>query len=129
MIATRAHSRSATPIRGVVIKTVLPRSRMPRMSSQITRRDCGSSPVVSSSRNTISGSLIDQRQGDEQPLLLPAGERHEPCAPFVGEPELFQKLIAVHRLRVQRRPEIHCLPNLDSLLELRLLELHANPVL
>ena len=36
----------------------LPRSRMSRIRSQIARRACGSSPVVSSSRKTSSGSLI-----------------------------------------------------------------------
>ena len=73
--------------------------------------------------------IVDQRQSDEQPLLLPAGKGHEPGVPFVGEAELFQQPIAVHGFRVQRGPQIHRLPDLDPLLELRLLELHSNTVL
>jgi len=36
---------------------------------------------------------------------------------------------AIHGFRVQRPPEIHRLPYLDPLLEMRLLELHSNMVL
>ena len=42
---------------------------------------------------------------------------------------MFEQPVAVQRLWVERGPEIHSLPDLDSLLELRLLELHPNPVL
>ncbi len=47
---------SASSIRCVVRKTVLPRSLMPLTNPQIARRACGSSPVVSSSRKSTSGS-------------------------------------------------------------------------
>src|SRR5580700_2110290 len=73
--------------------------------------------------------IVDQRQGDKQPLLLPAREGHKPSVAFVGKAELFEQSIAVQRLWVERGPEIHSFPDLDSLLELRLLELHPNPVL
>ena len=73
--------------------------------------------------------IVDQRQSDKQSLLLPAGERHEPGVPLVREAELFEQCVAIHGFRVQRGPEIHRLPNLDPLLELRLLKLHSNTVL
>src|SRR5579872_6391377 len=73
--------------------------------------------------------IVDQSQGDEQPLFLSTRQGDEPGVPFVGKAELFEQASGVHRLRVERSPEIHRLPHLDSLLELRLLELHPNPVL
>src|ERR1019366_1905412 len=119
MIATRSHRRSASSIRCVVRKTVFPRWRMPRMRSQIARRACGSRPVVSSSRKTTSGSLF-----------LSTRKRHEPRIALVGEAELVEQLVAHRRLlAVKRRPQLHRLPDLDPLLELRLLELHADPFL
>lgn len=73
--------------------------------------------------------IVDQRQRDKQPLLLPAGKGHKPGISFVGESELFKQPVAVQRLWIQRGPEIHSFPDFDSLLELCLLELHPNPVL
>ena len=40
--------------------------------------------------------IVDQRQRDEEPLLLAAGERHEPRVALVGEAELFEQPPAVH---------------------------------
>ena len=129
MMATRSHSRSASSIRCVVMNTVLPRARMPRTSSQMARRACGSRPVVSSSRNTTCG-IVDERQGDEQALLLAARQRHEPRVALVGEAQLLEQAIAVaDRLLVERRPQVDRLPHLDALLQVRLLQLHADPFL
>src|SRR5438067_1665660 len=72
--------------------------------------------------------IVDQGQGDKQALFLSAGEGHEPGVAFVGEAELFEQPVAVERLWVERSPEVHSFPDFDSLLELRLLELHADPV-
>src|SRR5215218_10002690 len=49
--------------------------------------------------------IVDQRQRDEQPLLLAARQRHEPGIPLVAEPELLEEAVAVYRLLVQGRPE------------------------
>src|SRR2546425_8895501 len=74
--------------------------------------------------------VVDQGQHDEQPLLLTAGQRHEPGVSLVGEPELLEQPIAIRRPPpIQRRPEIDRLPHLDPLLQLRLLELHADAIL
>jgi len=73
--------------------------------------------------------IVDQRQGDEQPLLLASRERHEPGVPLVGKTELFQQAIAVDCHGVEGGPEVKRLPYLDPLLELRLLELHSNTTL
>src|SRR5579863_2360470 len=73
--------------------------------------------------------IVDQSQGDEQALFLPARQSHEPGIPLIVEAELFQQALAVHGLGVKRGPQVHGLPHLDPLLELRLLELHSNPVL
>src|SRR5258708_7506220 len=57
--------------------------------------------------------IVNQRQSDEQPLLLPAGEGHEPGIAFFGKAELFEQPVAVYRLCVERSPEIYRLPYLD----------------
>ncbi len=73
--------------------------------------------------------IVDQRQCDEQPLLLAAGKRHEPGVPFAGETQLFEQPVAIYDLRVQRRPQVYGFPYLDPLLELCLLKLHPNAIL
>ena len=73
--------------------------------------------------------VVDERERDEEPLLLAAGQRHEPGVPLVAQAELLDQAIAVHRLPIERRPEADGFPDLDPLLELRLLELHADPLL
>ena len=129
MMATRSHSRSASSIRCVVMNTVLPRARMPRTRSQMARRACGSRPVVSSSRNTTCG-IVDERQGDEEPLLLAARQGHEPRVALVGQAQLLEQPIAIaDGLLVERRPQVDRLPHLDPLLQVRLLQLHADPLL
>src|SRR5262245_17803450 len=72
---------------------------------------------------------MDERESDEEPLLLAAGEGHEPGITLVGEAELLEQARAVDRRAVQRRPEIDGFPHLHALLELRRLELHADALL
>src|SRR6185437_15235045 len=68
--------------------------------------------------------IVDERQRDEQPLLLPSRQRHEPRIALVGEAELLEQTVAVRGLPlIERGPEVHRLPYLDPLLQLRLLQL------
>ena len=39
--------------------------------------------------------IVDQRQRNEQPLLLAARERHEPGVPLLGQPELLEEPSAI----------------------------------
>ena len=73
--------------------------------------------------------VVDEGQRDEQPLLLTAGQRHEPGVPLVGQPEAIEERLAVDGVGIERRPEVDRLPHLDALLELRLLELDPDPLL
>ncbi len=73
---------------------VLPCSRMPRTKSQMARRAWGVQPGGELVEE-YDIRIVDQRQGDEQPLLLAARECHEPGVPFVGEAELLQRSFAV----------------------------------
>src|SRR5512141_2059799 len=73
--------------------------------------------------------VVDESERDEEPLLLATGERHEPRLALFRETELIEQVFAVHRLRIERRPEVDGLPDLDPLLELRLLKLYADPIL
>ena len=73
--------------------------------------------------------LVDERERDEEPLLLAARERHEPRVAFLAQPELIDEPIAVDRMTIERRPERHGLANFDALLQLRRLQLHADAFL
>nr|ABZ06414.1 hypothetical protein ALOHA_HF4000009L19ctg1g10 [uncultured marine microorganism HF4000_009L19] len=73
--------------------------------------------------------VVDERQCDEQPLLLAAREGHEPGVSLLGEPQLVEEPVAVDRPGIERRPEVDRFPDLNPFLQLRLLELHADPVL
>src|SRR4029079_5863646 len=74
--------------------------------------------------------IVDQREGDEETLLLAARQRHEPGVALVDESQLFEQPIAVaRRLAVERGPEVHRFGDLDALLQLRLLELYADAML
>src|SRR5688500_7930518 len=72
--------------------------------------------------------LVNQRERDEQPLLLPAGEVHEPRVALAGEPKPIEQDVRVDDALaiVQRGPQIHRFPYLDALLEMRLLVLDAD---
>jgi len=41
--------------------------------------------------------VVDERERDEQALLLSARQGHEPCVAFVLEAELFEEAVAVDR--------------------------------
>ena len=58
-IATSSQRASMSESMWVDMKTVVPFSRSPAISSRISRRPTGSSPLIGSSRKTISGSLIN----------------------------------------------------------------------
>ncbi len=73
--------------------------------------------------------IVDEREGDEETLLLAAGQRHEPGISFVAQAELLDQPIAVHVFSVERRPEADGFAQLDSFLELGLLKLYADPLL
>src|SRR5580658_3222666 len=74
--------------------------------------------------------IVDQREGNKQALFLASGKIHEPGVALIGEAELLEQACTVDRfLAVKGRPEVDCLPDLDSLLQLRLLELDSDSVL
>ena len=128
MMATRSHSRSASSIRCVVRNTVLPRcadaaheipDRAPRLRIEPRRQLVEEDDF----------GIVDERERDEEPLLLAAGQRHEPRVALVAQTELLDQRSPSTRLPVERRPEADGFPHLDALLELRLLELHADALL
>ena len=128
MIATRSQRRSASSMRWVVRNTVVPRARMPRTSSQIARRACGSRPVVSSSRNTSSGSFISESAMSSR-CFCPPDRVMNQASRFSPRPSCSSSAIAVDGRPVQRRPQADGLAHRDSLLQLGVLELHADPLL
>ena len=73
--------------------------------------------------------IVDQGERDEQTLLLPARQRHEPGVALRGQAQLIEEAVAVHGRAIEGGPEVHRLPHLDALLELRFLQLDADPLL
>ncbi len=74
--------------------------------------------------------IVDQRERNEQSLLLAAREGHEPGISLVDQAKLFEQPFAVDRILVVKgSPEVDSLPHFDPLLQLRLLELNSNPLL
>src|ERR1700693_3334250 len=74
--------------------------------------------------------VVDQRESNEESLLLPTREVKKPAVALVCKAELIQQAFGVRRLLlVERSPEVHRLPNFYPLLKLRLLKLHADTVL
>jgi hypothetical protein len=64
--ASRSQRRSASSMKWVTSRIVTPEARIDSIRSQVSRRACGSSPVVSSSRMAIVGlpmsaSAIERR--------------------------------------------------------------------
>ncbi len=103
MIATRSHSRSASSIRCVVRNTVLPRSRMPVTSVP----DRAPRLRIEAGRELVEEhdlGVVDERERDEQPLLLAAGERHEPRVALLGKPELIEQPVAHPRASGRATP-------------------------
>ena len=77
MMPTRSHSAALRPCSASSAAPSAARAGSARSTSHSCRRDCGSSPVVGSSRNRRSGSPR-QRARDREPLLLSAGELARP---------------------------------------------------
>jgi hypothetical protein len=73
--------------------------------------------------------IVDEGERDEQPLPLSARQGHEPCVPLFGQAQMLQEPIAIDRPLVQRSPQIDGFPDLDPLLQLRGLQLHADAML
>src|SRR5699024_2049889 len=69
--------------------------------------------------------LADQREGDEEPLLLPSGELSEPLLQEFLEPELLCDGPPVGGTGVQSTVELQRLPHGQLGLQLALLELDA----
>ena len=51
--------------------------------------------------------IVNERERDEEPLLLPARERHEPGLPLVGETETLEQGVSIHGMRIERRPQVN----------------------
>src|SRR6185436_15139754 len=67
--------------------------------------------------------IVDERERDEEPLLLPTRETHERGMSLFRQSELLEERTTVDGARIERRPEIDRFPHADALLKLRLLEL------
>ena len=95
----------------------------------MARRACGSRPVVSSSRKTTSGSLISASAMNSRCFCPPESVMNH-ASRLSARPSCSSSWSPSRRLpAVERRPELHRLPHLDPLLQLRLLQLHADPLL
>ena len=129
MIATRSHSRSASSIevrreehRLAAVADAA--DQVPDRAARL-RVEPGGQLVEEHDLR-----IVDERQRDEQPLLLAARERHEPARlRFSVRPSWSSSSSPFDRARVERRPEIDGLPHLDALLQLRFLQLDADAVL
>ena len=71
--------------------------------------------------------IVHQRQGDEQPLPLTAGEGAEHGGTVVGQPPLMQQRLPRHGARVEGAEQVQRLPHPDPFRQRRLLQLHADP--
>ena len=102
---------------------------MPRTSSQIAWRACGSSPVVSSSRNTTSGSLMSASAINSRCFWPPERFMNQALRLSVRPSCSSSRSPSSGFLPIERSPQVDRLPHLDALLQLRLLQLHADAVL
>jgi hypothetical protein len=68
---------------------------------------------------------VHQSEGDEQPLLLPAGEAPKSGVSLLGKAPVGEQIVPGRALRAQRSEQIESLPNLDPVRQGRLLELRA----
>jgi len=98
------------------------------MRSQSERRACGSSPVVGSSRKTSLG-IVDERQGDRQALLLPAGKVHRPCLGAFPEVDRVDQLPGRHVMVKEASEEVQELGHGESRVERHALELDPDALL
>src|SRR2546423_71157 len=72
--------------------------------------------------------LVDERERDEEPLLLSARERHEPRVALGFQAEPSEERVGIDGAGIERAPEVDRLPHLDPLLEVRFLVLHTDPL-
>ena len=94
--------------------------------SQIWRRECGSSPVVGSSRKSSSGSPTRAQASDSRCFWPP--ERVRTRAPgLLGQADAGERLGRVEAAGVEAAEEGEDLADLELLGELRLLQLDAEP--
>ena len=94
MIATRSHSRSASSIKCVVRKHRL----AARADAAHELPDRAARLRIEPGRQLVEEhdlGIVDERQRDEQPLLLPARQRHEPGVALFGQTELLEQPVAV----------------------------------
>jgi hypothetical protein len=75
-----------------------------------------------------SSAISNQGERDEQALLLAAREPGEPRVRLSGQPPALEQLAPVGRVRVERGVQLEGLAHLQLLLELALLQLHADPL-
>ena len=125
MTAIRSASRSASSMKWVTRTTVTPRSRTSSIRSQVSRRACGSSPVVSSSRIAIRGlptsaSAIDSR------CFWPPDSLPKAVLRCVVRPRSSMSRSPVGRVLVERRVQVERLPDAELIGQLALLELDAD---
>jgi len=71
--------------------------------------------------------IVDQCQGDMEPLLLPAGKFGDVGIMFLGQPHLFQERPPVHRFAIEAAEQIQGFPHFEAVSQARLLELDADP--
>ncbi len=65
-----------------------------------------------------------ERQGDEQALLLPAGQFREGGVAFLLQPQLGEQFLPVGRFGVERGVQVERLPDLHPVRQVGLLQLH-----
>ena len=123
--AMRSARRSASSMKWVTRMTVTPLSRTSSMSCQVSRRACGSRPVVSSSRIAIFG-LPMSASATESRCFWPPESLPNLALRLIGEPEVGQQLLPVAGICVERGVEVDRLPDLDLVGQLALLELDAD---
>src|ERR1700719_717889 len=71
--------------------------------------------------------IVDQRESNEESLLLTAGKIHKPSVALVGEAEALKAAFGAGGfLAVKRGPEVDGLPHFDAFLQLGLLELNSD---
>ena len=122
--AIRSHSRCASSMKWVTSRTVTP------LRADVLDELPG---VAAGARVEPGGQLVedddpgvaDQRERDEQALLLAAGELAEPGGQLGGQAEAFGERAPVGRVRVEGGVQLQRLADGELGLQLALLELGA----
>ena len=83
--------------------------------------------MVGSSRKTSSG-IVDERQGDRQALLLPAGEVHRIRLRSFAEVNGVDQLLRRHGVVEEAAEKVQQLGDGETRVERNALELHADPL-